>query len=143
MLVAMAGADYIHLAAGMLDSGNSISYEQFIIDNEILGMCRRVLGGIEVNDDTLALALLIEKGPGKDYLAEEHTVRHMRDEFFVPRLANRQKRESLQPDSDALSRAKAFVAELRGAAPVSQLSPSLRQQILNQFPEIRRPAEKT
>ncbi|MBW2670342.1 MAG: trimethylamine methyltransferase family protein, partial [Deltaproteobacteria bacterium] len=45
LLVAMAGADYVHLAAGMLDSGNSISYEQFIIDNEILGMVHRLISG--------------------------------------------------------------------------------------------------
>jgi len=39
LAVAMAGADCVRLAAGMLDSGNSISYEQYAIDNEIIGMC--------------------------------------------------------------------------------------------------------
>jgi len=57
LLVAMAGADYIHLAAGMLDSGNSISYEQFIIDNEILGMVHRLISGVDVDTETLAVNL--------------------------------------------------------------------------------------
>ncbi len=51
LTVAMTGADYIHLAAGMLDSANSISYEQYVIDNEIIGMINRVLSGIKVNED--------------------------------------------------------------------------------------------
>jgi trimethylamine:corrinoid methyltransferase-like protein len=38
---------------------------------------------------------MLEKGPGEDFLGEEHTVRHMRGEFFEPRLANRDKREAM------------------------------------------------
>ena len=109
------------------------------MDNEILGMCQRVLRGIEVNDDALATDLLIEKGPGKDFLAEEHTVRHMRQEFYQPRLANREKREALEEDDDALARAKAFVSEVRDSEPKSTLAPETRENILNRFPEIRTP----
>ena len=43
LIVALSGADTIHLAAGMLDSANSISYEQFIIDDEMIGMIQRLL----------------------------------------------------------------------------------------------------
>jgi hypothetical protein len=80
---------------------------------------------------------MIEKGPGDDYLAEEHTVRHMRDEFFVPQLANREKREKLNGESDALSRARAFVSSIREKGGASRLGAS-RQEILDKFPEIVR-----
>jgi len=89
LLVGMAGADYIHLAAGMLDSGNSISYEQFIIDNEIIGMTNRVLKGIDVNESTLALDCIERVGPGGNYITEEHTIDHMFDQFFYPALSVR------------------------------------------------------
>jgi len=139
LLVAMSGANYIHDAAGLTEFDLTVSYEKLVIDNEILGMCQRVLRGIEVNDETLATDLLIEKGPGKDYLAEEHTVRHMRQEFYQPRLANREKREALKEDDDALARAKAFVSEVRDSEPESTLEPEIREQILGAFEEIQVP----
>jgi len=139
LLVAMSGANYIHDIAGLMESDLTVSYEKLVIDNEILGMCQRVLRGIEVNDDTLATELMIEKGPGKDYLVEQHTIEHMRDEFFVPEITNRDKRDAVQPGGDALSQAKAFVAEIRSAQPESRLDPKIRNQILSAFPEIMTP----
>ncbi len=90
-----------------------------------------------MNDETLATDLMIEKGPGKDYLAEEHTIKHMRSEFFMPELANRDMRESAAPNSDALSRAKAFVASVRAADRKEHISAPVRDAILETFPEIR------
>jgi trimethylamine--corrinoid protein Co-methyltransferase len=89
LMVAMAGADCILLAAGMLDSGSSISYEQYVIDNEIIGMVYRVLSGIRVNKDTLSLNVIEQAGPGGNYVMAEHTVKHMMEEFFYPNLSVR------------------------------------------------------
>jgi len=137
LLVAMSGANYIHDIAGLMEADLTVSYEKLVVDNEILGMNQRVLRGIEVDDETLAVDLMIRTGPGKDYMMAEHTVRHMRSEFFVPRLANRQKRGSMPSGSDALSRARAFVQELRSTPPESRLSDKVRRKILAEFPEIR------
>lgn len=142
LLVAMSGANYIHDAAGLTEFDLTVAYDKLVMDDEILGMCQRVLRGIEVNDDTLATELIIEKGPGDNFMAEEHTVRHMREEFFFPRLANRDKREDLKPDDDALSRAKEFVQEIRGSDYESQLEPAIRRRILGMFPEIRIVADR-
>lgn len=136
LLVGMAGANYIHDAAGLMESDLTVSYEKLVLDNEILGMCHRVLRGITVDDDTLALDLILEKGPGRDYLAEEHTISHMRREFFVPTLANRDPRERTTPDGTAVARAAAFVHEVQEAPPGQCLTPELRDRILRQFPEI-------
>jgi len=137
LLVAMSGANYIHDIAGLMESDLTVSYEKLAVDNEILGMCQRVLRGIEVDDETLATELMIRKGPGKDFMTEEHTVRHMRDEFLVPRLANRQKRGSMSPGDNALARAKALVGEIRSSPRESRLSADLREEVLRAFPEIR------
>ena len=137
LLVAMSGANYIHDIAGLMEFDLTVSYEKLVVDNEILGMCQRVLRGIEVNDETLAMDLMIEKGPGKDYLGEHHTVQHMRREFFMPKLANRDKRDSLMPDDDALSRAKQFVENIRVHKPVSRLGNDVRETILEAFPAIQ------
>lgn len=87
LTVAMTGADFIHLAAGMMDSGNSISYEQFVIDDEIIGMIHRILRGMKVDEDTLAFDVIQSVGPGGHFVAEDHTVEHMMDEFFYPALS--------------------------------------------------------
>ncbi len=136
LLVAMSGANYIHDIAGLMEADLTVSYEKLVIDNEILGMCQRVLRGIEVNDETLGTEMLLEKGPGGDFLGEEHTVEHMRGEFFVPRLANREKREAMEPNSDALARAREFVESVRASEPEPCLDPKLSERILREFPEI-------
>lgn len=89
LTTAMAGADCVHLAAGMLDSGNSISYEQYVIDDEIIGMSRRLLSGITIDEETLAFDVIKKVGPGGNYVIEDHTIDHMMDEFFYPDLAVR------------------------------------------------------
>ncbi|MGC9453251.1 MAG: trimethylamine methyltransferase family protein [Phycisphaerae bacterium] len=136
LLVAMSGANYIHDIAGLMEADLTVSYEKLVMDDEILGMCQRVLRGIEVDDDTLATDMLIEKGPAQDYLTEEHTIRYMREEFFMPRLANRDKRDQMQPDDEALDRAKRFVKELRGSEARPLLDENIRKQITQEFPEI-------
>jgi len=89
LMVAMTGADCILLAAGILDSGNSISYEQYAIDNEVIGMVYRVLSGISVDNDTCGLDVIQQVGPGGNYVMEDHTVQHMMEEFFYPKLSVR------------------------------------------------------
>jgi len=108
LLVGLAGANYIHNAAGMLESTTTVAYEQYIIDNEIIGMVMRALKGIEVNEETLALEVIDKVGPGGNFLAEPHTVAHMRSEFFFPSLSDRSNREKwlAEGGKDARQRAK-------------------------------------
>jgi len=80
---------------------------------------------------------MLRKGPGSDYLVETHTLEHMRDEFYTPRLANRSKREALEAGDDALGRAKAFLAELRASPAETRLDPAVRKKVLARFGEVR------
>jgi len=109
VLAALAGSNFIHHAAGMLENMNMVAAEQFVIDNEILGMTMRVLQGVEVSDETLALDVIDEVGPGGHFLTSEHTIRHMRSEFYYPsRVVDRQGWEMWQQDGgrDAVERAR-------------------------------------
>jgi len=70
------------------------SYEQCLIDNEILGAAFRITRGFEVNDDTIAFDVIKELGPANSqYMAHEHTVRHLRQVYWRPTLTNRDKWE--------------------------------------------------
>jgi trimethylamine--corrinoid protein Co-methyltransferase len=74
------------------------SYEQCVIDNEILGAALHITKGIEVKRDTLAVEVIKEVGPGGHYLAHEHTLEHFRRVNWFPKLTNRQKWDSWMED---------------------------------------------
>ncbi len=137
LLVGMSGANYIHDAAGLMETDPTVSYKKLVMDNEILGMCGRVIRGIEVTDETLGTALMIEKGPGKDYIADEHTVKHMRGEFFMPVISDRSKRSEDAPAVSAADRAAAMVREILAEKPVSHIDPDVRRDVLSNFPRIK------
>ena len=58
--------------------GITFDLAQLILDNEVAGLIKRAVGGIEVNDETLSLDTIKEVGPFKDYLAHETTYKNMR-----------------------------------------------------------------
>ena len=77
---------------GQLESELTVSPAQAVIDNEILAYVRRYLRGVEVDEDTLALDVSRDVGIAGSFLAEEHTLRHCRSEFFEPALLYRGRR---------------------------------------------------
>lgn len=79
---------------GMLELGMTMSYEQLLIDQEIVTMVRRVLQGIVVNKETLALDVIKEVGASGHYLESMHTVKHMRNEISMTKLIDRKMRQS-------------------------------------------------
>ena len=138
IMVALAGANYIHDAAGLLEFAMTVSYEQYVIDNEILGMVKRALKGIEVNEETLALDVIERVGPAGNFLAEEHTVQHMRNEFFFPTLSDRSRREIWEKNGakDAYQRAREMaIAILHEHRPV-EIPDEVKQRIKSVFKQI-------
>ncbi|MDD5016222.1 MAG: trimethylamine methyltransferase family protein, partial [Atribacterota bacterium] len=63
-----------------------------VIDIDILGMVMRMVQGIKVDKETLAEDLITKVGPAGNFLAESHTVRHMRKELYFPTMADRKLR---------------------------------------------------
>ena len=141
MAAALAGGNYIHDAAGMLESTMTISYEQFVIDDEIIGMLKRMLRGIQVTDDALALETICAVGPGGHYVAEEHTVRHMREEFYYPRLSNRQYHEDWLAggEQDARTRANRIAREILGSHEPAPLPRRIARKIEREFGDVLGP----
>jgi trimethylamine--corrinoid protein Co-methyltransferase len=87
----LAGLNLIH-DVGYIDSGMVCSPEMLVMGNEVIGMTRRLIRGIEVNSDTLARGVIEEVGPGGHYLQERHTVSHLRKELWMPTLMTREHR---------------------------------------------------
>lgn len=64
--------------AGILAGYGAMSYEQFIIDLEIIGMVKYYLADIEISAATLALETIHAAGPGGEYLTCRHTLDNCR-----------------------------------------------------------------
>ncbi len=137
LMVAMMGADFIHLSAGLMDSANSLSYEQLAIDDENIGMIQRILEGIEVSPDTLAFDTIKDVGPRGHYLMEEHTVNHLH-QLFYPSLAERHSfelwEEKDQPSM--LKRSRVWVRETLEKNREGLLDMKAIHRIRRAFPEL-------
>ncbi len=76
------------LGVGLLHGSRIWSYEQMMLDCEIFDIIVRMMRGIEVNPETLALEAIHAVGPHGNFLTQKHTRKHMR-EIWVPRFMDR------------------------------------------------------
>ncbi len=95
MMNAMAGTNLIH-DVGYLSNGLTGSCEMVVMSDEIIGMVKRMLRGIPVDSDSLAVDVIDRVGPGGHYLTDDHTLAHMRSEFWRPTVLSRDNLEIWQ-----------------------------------------------
>jgi len=121
----VTGSNVIY-GMGMLEMGMTMSYEDLLIDQEIVRMIRRVLQGIAVNKDTIALDVIKKVGPNGNYLGERHTMKYMRSELSTTTLINRRMRENW---------------EKAGAKDMAQVANEQAREILENYKPIPLPAD--
>jgi len=90
MMAALSGANLIH-DLGFMESAISGSMELIVLDDEIIGMVKRMMRGIEVSEETKAIDVIKAVGPGGHFLGEEHTFKFFKNQFWFPTLMNRQR----------------------------------------------------
>jgi trimethylamine--corrinoid protein Co-methyltransferase len=76
LLAALAGVNTIY-GGGMLELGMTFSLEQMVIDNDIIRMERKVMEGVPVTDETLAVDAIKEIGVGNDFIAHPSTMQNI------------------------------------------------------------------
>ncbi|MEW6489053.1 MAG: trimethylamine methyltransferase family protein [Thermodesulfobacteriota bacterium] len=87
---ARSGINFVLHSCGILGSYISMSFEKFLVDEELCGMVRRLLRPVEVTDESIDLPMIQKVGIGGQYLTQPKTFKLCRTEFFLPQLANRQ-----------------------------------------------------
>jgi trimethylamine---corrinoid protein Co-methyltransferase len=139
LMVALAGGNFIHDAAGFLEFCMTASFDKLVIDNEIIGMVMRAVEGIRVDDTTLAFDEIQKVGPAGHYVSSRHTRRHMRTEQFMPTLSDRENRDVWQAAGarDARQRATEKARAVLDAAPVSLIPEDVRRRIVAGIPGLR------
>jgi trimethylamine---corrinoid protein Co-methyltransferase len=76
------------LGAGFLHGSRIWSYAEMLMDCEIFSIVHKMMQGIVVDDENLALDVIHAVGPGGNFLKQKHTLRHMR-EMFNPQYMDR------------------------------------------------------
>jgi trimethylamine--corrinoid protein Co-methyltransferase len=133
---ALAGANYIHHSAGMLESLLTIAYEQYVIDDDINGAIMRLVRGIEVTDETLSVAVIEQVCLGEGhYLGTQQSLDLMTTEYFYPHSTDRQSRENWEADGglDMRERARQRAKHILQSHHPTPIAPEVDAAIRERF----------
>lgn len=87
---AMAGGNLIYESSGMTAALLGVSFEAFVLDNEMHAATYRALRGVEVSDDTLGIEAIRDAVLGEGhFLGESQTYASMERDYVYPDLADR------------------------------------------------------
>ncbi|MBE9475147.1 MAG: trimethylamine methyltransferase family protein [Chloroflexi bacterium] len=93
IMAALAGANVL-VGAGMMQQSLVISHEQLVIDDEVNRTVFSAVKGFEIDEERLGAEVIAKVGPGGNFVAEEHTLKYLRSERYVPSLLYRDSREA-------------------------------------------------
>jgi trimethylamine--corrinoid protein Co-methyltransferase len=98
----LAGVNLI-TCAGTLDSTMLESHALLMLDDEICGAALRLVRGIEVTDESLALDLIKKVGYSGNYITARETSKSFRKELFIPTMLSREPYETWEKEGCMLA----------------------------------------
>ncbi len=134
LMTALAGASVL-FGQGMLETGIAFDIPTLLVDDEIIDYVLRMLGGFEVNSETLSVDLINNVGPFGTYLAEEDTFNRM-GELSNYNLMNRKNYDMWVADGKpqlydlAHARALDILANHKQKNPLSEAKVKAIRQVL-------------
>lgn len=137
MASTLGGADMLNMG-GLLDALKAFDYPKTVIDGEIALMLKRVVRGMQFNEDNLALDVLEKVGPGGSFMSERHTIKFMRKAAIVPQIADRDSRGNWESSGrlDAHARAWRMTMQILSGEVQSLLPAQIEQIIRDRFPGL-------
>jgi trimethylamine--corrinoid protein Co-methyltransferase len=129
MMAVTSGINFVLHSAGILEGYITASYEKFIIDSEICGMCRRIKRGEEITAEKLAVDVIRQVGSGGEYLTHMHTFQHFKQELYAPLMEERD-------NFDAWTRKGALTMEQRANAKYKDMLKSYEEPAMD--PAVRK-----
>ena len=118
-------------SAGILDSYMMMSLVQFMLDLEMLDYVKRLMAGMSLCEDELALATIRRAGVNGKFLTDPHTLACFRKELLDPTLSDRTGYERwLSKGKPSINqRAADRWRELIGQHETPPLEPDMEQQV--------------
>ncbi|MFX1504065.1 MAG: trimethylamine methyltransferase family protein [Promethearchaeota archaeon] len=109
LLAGLAGINMIS-GPGMLDFESTQSIEKLLIDNEIVGMVKRLIKGIEDHGAPFASEILKDYEDKEELLSHPSTLKFFRKELFLPSsIIDRMTRDSWKANGSNSTRKRARV----------------------------------
>lgn len=138
-MATLSGINFVLHSAGILEGYITASYEKFIIDSEICGMCKRIKQGEEVTAEKLALDVIESVGPGGEFLTNMHTFKHFKQELYAPILEERDNFASWTGKGGITmeQRANAKYKEMLENYKEPDMDPDIRKDLDNYLTTIR------
>jgi len=129
---------------GTMEGAMTVSKEGLVLDNEIAGAIYRALDGIDVVDNTLGVHLAQAVGPGGHYLNQRHTMQFIRQEQFMPLLADRQIRDRWEASGkkNMVAKASETVAKILAEHQVDPLPEATEEELKRIVREVEKREEK-
>lgn len=133
----LAGADMLNMG-GLLDALKVFDFAKAVIDDEIAQMLKRLKHGITFNEEELALPVIGQVKPGGSFLMSPHTVRRMKTEALLPRLSDREARETWEKKGslDTHARAMARVNEILAKDDAGLIPAEVESRLHAQFKDL-------
>jgi trimethylamine--corrinoid protein Co-methyltransferase len=113
LLAILSGSRLLSAGMGCLALAGTASLAQIVIDYELCKSLEQIARGFVVDADHIGLDLIKRVGIGGSFLSEEHTVGHMRETLWFPKLFDRSAADGWCLDQHGmLARAKAQVHQI-------------------------------
>jgi trimethylamine--corrinoid protein Co-methyltransferase len=121
---------------GYMEYGSTSSAELMVIANEVIDWVSYLIGGVEINERTLAMEAIDSVTPGSGFLAEDHTLEHWRQSQWFPQLFDRSRYDEWQaagarPLNDRARAAAREIMESHQAPPLDESVEQVFEEILN------------
>ena len=131
----LAGATLLNMG-GLFSSLMAFDFGKAVVDDEIALMNKRVLRGLEFSEESLALDVIAEVGPGGDFMKSRHTKTLMKTTAVFPKVANRSMRAQWEAAGrpDAQSRARAVAESILSKPNPAVWNGALDERIRAAFP---------
>ena len=136
LAAALAGGNLIYESSGMTASLLGVSFEAFVLDDEMHSATYRALRGIEVTEANLGFKAICDAVLGDGhFLGGEHTYGAMERDYFYPSLADRNAPITWEEmgAEDAWSRARKRAREILSAEPPEYLTSDQGDEIRRKF----------
>ncbi len=141
LVSAQAGINYI-TCAGTYEETLIEALELLVIDDELADIIKRLLKGVNVNEDTIGLDVIekvaLSQKKGVNYLGEAHTRKFMKDELFIPSLIDRNRRSTWRKkgSKDIIARAGVQVEKILQSFNPPEVENEIETKLLNYIKEV-------
>lgn len=119
--------------AGMFATGMTVSYEQLLIDTEMIRFIKRFAAGIDTSKEKLAYKSLLDVEHGKDFIADPLTIKYLRSNEHVKSFVSNRKNYQLWIQSgapDIVNNAEIRAGDILKSHKPAKLDKLIKAQIL-------------